>query len=373
MTTGGRAYSVSEERCPLDSRHGRVNLGRIRGIDPENLVYAGCDAGLAAFDPRTTVFFDLETTGLSGGSGAFAFLVGTAHIEGNELVLRQYFLEDPGAEADMLQEVYDYFREFSGMVTYNGKNFDLPILRNRILHRGVADGLEASYHLDLLYTARRYWRGWLPSCRLKEVETGILGFERRGDVEGWEIPPLYFEYLNTGSLEILDPVMLHNRLDVKSLVALTVRANDFIGESIGGGCSRPGDSYKVGLVMEYLDRPDEAVVQLEAAAPRLEGGHRYLALKRLSLILKKRRRWPEAVKIWHDMTGEYAGDPFAYIELAKFYEHRMKDPARALELAAEALANTASPAYAGGEPGRISVIAGIEERLRRLKRKVSAS
>ncbi len=230
MKKSRRARStVFEERCPLDSLHGHVRLEELLAINPRHLAAAGNDAALEAWRPEESVFFDLETTGLSGERGAMAFLAGTACVEKGDLVFRQFFMADPRDEAALLGEIHDHLRRFRGLVTYNGKSFDVPLLRARLAARGVADGFDAGYHLDLLCAARRLWRGGLPSCRLKAVEAGVLGISRTGDVDGWRIPGLYLEYLRLGSMKILEPVLFHNLMDVKSLAALTILAADHAG------------------------------------------------------------------------------------------------------------------------------------------------
>jgi hypothetical protein len=178
---------------------------------------------------------DLETTGLDGRWGALAFLVGTAFVDGTRLVVRQYLLEDPAAEAQMLREVRAHLDDYRGLVTYNGTTFDLPFLQARLDIHGLGEGFPPGHHLDLLKVARRRWRADLPSCRLRTVEEHLLGLGRLGDVEGRQIPGIYQRYLASGDRGLLRPILFHNHLDVKSMVALTILAAAPEAEYLVGG------------------------------------------------------------------------------------------------------------------------------------------
>jgi uncharacterized protein YprB with RNaseH-like and TPR domain len=360
-------YTVMEDRCPVDSYHGVILLENLLRLDAGHLALAGKDESLAAFRPEKTVFLDLETTGLSGGAGTYAFLIGSVHLDGDSLSLRQYFLNDLEAEAEMLLEVHSFLSGFDGLVTYNGKTFDLPLLNTRFILQGISEGHRAAYHLDLLHTARRLWSMDLASCQLREVEKSLLGLERTGDVGGWEIPSIYFDYLKSGRKELLRPILTHNALDVKSLVALTIKAGHLVGEGLKGEIDKPGEKYALGRLMDDMNRPEQAARHLEGAADSLRGSHRHLALKRLSLIQKRKGMWPEAETIWQKMSREFPMDPFAYIELAKLYEHRFRDLEKALDLVTAALERLSSmDGRRTGSPGITAGLRDLERRLCRL-------
>lgn len=288
-----KGHRLIEERLPLCREHGTVSLGRLLDVHPHRLATVGRDDALARFRPDGAVFFDLETTGLAGGD-SLAFLVGAASVEKDELVHRQWFLADPEGEADMLHEVFGFLREFDGLVTYNGKRFDLPFISQRFAVHEVADRFEASWHLDLLYPARRLWRGELPSCRLKEVERGVIGLSRFGDVDGLEIPGLYHDYLRSGDVSILEPVFFHNLLDVRSLVALTVLA----AAHEAAGAAAPAK-------VPVFRRP---AIRKGTPSPSETGRHRLQALRDLACLLERHGRPGDAERVRREIAAEFPGE-----------------------------------------------------------------
>ncbi len=191
--------------------------------DPLTLAHLG----LRGEPPRRwedIVFLDTETTGLSGGTGTYVFLLGTAWIDGGELVLRQHLLRRLGAEREFVEAIRRELDAFRACASYNGKAFDLPILRTRVVLALRADLSVDESHLDLLHPARRLWKDRFASTTLRQLEASVLE-EPRGndDVPGWEIPELYFRFLRVGDERILDPVLRHNARDVVSLVRIADR------------------------------------------------------------------------------------------------------------------------------------------------------
>lgn len=205
---------------------------RIEGPSPSAL-----PADLLAFFPRAAgafgpdsgpaveklLLFDLETTGLSGGAGTVAFLAACGGLravegEGWDLEIRQYLLLDYGGEGEFLDAVLGEFASEPVLVTYNGKSFDSQILRSRCVMNGVFP--PDPPHLDLVYPARRLWRRLLGSCSLVDVETGVLGLSREGDISGAEAPDAWFDFLRTGVSERLEGVADHNARDIAGLAGL---------------------------------------------------------------------------------------------------------------------------------------------------------
>jgi uncharacterized protein YprB with RNaseH-like and TPR domain len=168
------------------------------------------------FGHRRMLFLDLETCGLSG---APVFLAGLCIIGDRNLVLRQLFARDYSEERALLHELNRLAREFDFLVTFNGKTFDVPFLRDRAVHHRVPFEMTLP-HLDLLWLARRRWKGTLPDCRLKTLEWHVLRRRRAGDVSGAEIPGLYHDYVRRGEPHRLLPVFHHNLLDVVAMAEL---------------------------------------------------------------------------------------------------------------------------------------------------------
>jgi len=204
--------------------------------DPDPLTLA--HLGLRGEPPRRwedIVFLDTETTGLSGGTGTYVFLLGTAWIEDGELVLRQHLLRDLAGEHAFVRAIHAELDRFRACASYNGKAFDLPILRTRVVlaMRGEL-GVDES-HLDLLHPARRLWKDRFGSTTLRQLEASVLD-EPRGndDVAGALIPERYFHWLRTGDDRIIEPVLRHNSRDVISLVRIADRVARAVIDARGG-------------------------------------------------------------------------------------------------------------------------------------------
>lgn len=165
-------------------------------------------------------FLDTETTGLAGGTGTVVFMLGLARIEGRQLVLNQYLATNYAAEKPMLIEAFRWLHRESGLVTYNGKCFDLPLLQTRARMHGLANPLKDRAHLDLLYPVRRaYGNNW-PDCRLQTAERKLLGMVRQGDMPGSEAPAAWQDLMKRGDIRRLDGILVHNRRDLISLCEL---------------------------------------------------------------------------------------------------------------------------------------------------------
>jgi len=166
------------------------------------------------------LFFDLETTGLAGGAGTFAFLIGFAFFREERLHVLQYFLPDYGREYYLFRELADFFSGFDYLISFNGKSYDFPLLKSRFILNRMPFGLENCLHIDLLHPVRRLWKDSFPSCDLGTIERELLGRERQGDIPGALIPHAYFKFLQTGVIHDMKRVIEHNALDLISLAEL---------------------------------------------------------------------------------------------------------------------------------------------------------
>ncbi len=274
-----------------------------------------------AGDPARLLFFDTETTGLSGGAGSVIFLMGTAWCEEEDLVLEQLFLLDFPGEPDFLEAVKERFSRHEVFISYNGKTFDSRMLATRFIMNRIK--FRMGPQIDLLHHARRLWRPITGDCALKTVERRILGVTREGDVAGEEIPMIYFSFLRTGVPGPLLPVVFsHNVTDVTSLA----RMWEVLGGLFDGRLdAAPVDERALGSFL--LGRKDESglAVLLEAFGC----GKRDAGIP-LSLAYKRRGEWEKAVEIWRTMLEE-GKSLFAAVELAKYHEHKRRDPRSALK------------------------------------------
>ena len=242
----------------LDSQHGKYSLQQMLAIDaarvtrtagarrprsfrrggstsaevgaPESARSSGDGQESAPPDVRRMVFWDTETTGL-GGPGTYVFLVGLGYFEDDAFVVRQHFIRSPDEEPAMLQEIATALPQWPTMTTFNGASFDLPLLRSRLRSHGIAMDLQDVLHCDLLYGARRLWRGQLPNCRLQTLERHILDLARQDDVPSSQVPGLYRDYLEHGDLGSLDGVFYHNVLDIISLAGLMTAMHEHVQEA----------------------------------------------------------------------------------------------------------------------------------------------
>lgn len=216
-----RRFSVSEQRFELSA----LGLEIVGRTEPDPLTLA--HLGLRGEPPRRwedIVFLDTETTGLSGGTGTYVFLLGTARIVEGELVLRQHLLERLGGEAEFVAAIHRELDAFRACASYNGKAFDLPILRTRVVLALRGELAVDESHLDLLHPARRLWRDRFGSTTLRQLEASVLD-EPRGsdDIAGSLIPDRFFHWLRIRDDRIIAPVLRHNARDVISLVRITDR------------------------------------------------------------------------------------------------------------------------------------------------------
>ena len=318
---------------PLGSPHGAVPLEHP-------------DAGGEALAPwggaRNQTFLDLETTGLAGGTGTYAFLAGVGRVEGTCFVVRQLFLLSPAAEEAWFRALEERVGE-GCFVTYNGRAFDLPLLRTRAVMTGRPP-LRECRHLDLLPLARRLWREDLPGCALGEVERGVVGFRRPGeDVPGALIPELYATFLRTGDAAPLRGVFLHNRWDILSLAA----AQECAARVVSGSGGSPGERVRAGALWAQQGRGDRAELFWRSVwrseAPEEDGAGRSRRWMReaaflLGMSAKRQARWEEAASCFQE-AARGGGRLFeALTELAKVAEHHLRDEDRALEATERGLA-----------------------------------
>ncbi|HHW13339.1 MAG TPA: hypothetical protein GXX28_00200, partial [Firmicutes bacterium] len=368
-------------RYPLAHRRGCHTLAEALALPPE-IGGRLARPRLPEVDWRQAAFLDTETTGLAGGTGTFAFLVGVGHFVGGEFALHQFFLRDYAGEPALLWALGQLLVEFPVLVTFNGRRFDWPLLEARFTVARLRAVLPRPVHLDLLYPAWALWKRRLGSCRLCRLEEAVLGAEREADVPGWLIPQLYFTYLRSGDAGPLAPVLHHNLLDILSLVSLTAAVGDRLtaprkpgtaGDD-GGPQTVPGEDLLA--VGRFYEREGEAETALQyylavglgegAAAAGAGRSVRREALAYLGALAKREGRWALAEEAWGRLAEEFHSAE-ALIELAKLYEHRYDDPERAREATDRAaeLVRLRRQLLCRPEAGLLSELARRRERLSR--------
>jgi uncharacterized protein YprB with RNaseH-like and TPR domain len=329
-TASGRHW-VMEKSWPAHARHGTVDIGGLSELPDDTLATLTSEAGFV-HGPLRWAFLDTETTGLAGGTGTAAFLVGVGAITPDGFLLKQFFMRDHGEEASLLEGVSEFLAGFDVLVTYNGKAFDQPLLENRYRLARMDEPFPRLQHLDLLFSARRLWRLALERCRLQDLEKRILGVERQGDPGGDLIPNLYFSYLRDQQSARLEPVFEHNAIDIVSLACLTAIVPLAFREPFA--VARAAEMVGLGKWLRSQGRLEEALRLLRAALSRpLDDSLVWLALWEAGEIERKLGRVDGAVAAWAELST--VGNPYrarALERLAIHYEHKEKNPAMALEM-----------------------------------------
>jgi uncharacterized protein len=375
-TLGGEwrgACFVVERRVDGAARYGRTLVG-----DLSARVNAAAEAAplIAPGAPPCLplLFFDLETTGLSGGAGTHAFLVGCGWFdEAGGFVTRQFLLTRFADERPLLAALTAELMWAGALVTFNGKSFDAPLIETRYLfHRLDWIGAQLP-HVDVLHPARRFWgsgpaRPGESSCSLGALERQILGAGRTGDVSGFEIPARYFQFVRSGDARPLAAVLEHNRLDLLSLAGLTARLLDVVRTgpgaaqdarealALGGIYTRAGDGPRALTAFERAVEMDVSV----------RGDVRVDSLRALAVALRRARRFEDAAACWRRLLAERSCPPACAREaseaLAIHHEHRVRDLAAAKTFALQSLEHASQAAWHKAVQHRV---ARIERRMER--------
>jgi len=366
-TAEGNCY-VLDKVYPLTYQHGQDILQDLLALSPSQATVFTGDPRLETLNFRDFLFIDTETTGLAG-AGTLAFMVGAAFFErgvaGDVFVVRQYFLRDHGDEPAMLLLLDELLAEKTGLITFNGRSFDLPLLDNRFLMNRMLTDIRDKPHIDLLPPSRRLWRQRLGSCALGSLEETLLGLHRtHEDVPGFLIPSLYNAYLRHGDATELSRVFYHNQIDMVSMVTLASRVmRQFVHATAS---DHPIDLYSLGKWQAALGDTETAENTLKQAVQGdlpLETYHK--ALAELGVLLKRQDRRTEAVPYWQQIAATSFDNIDAHIELAKYYEWHEPDLATAIIWTKQAVALCQS-----WSPSRANLTkAELEHRLARLQRK----
>ncbi len=358
---------IAEQIYQPDYRHGNVPI--VCSLPLSLISQWADDARLAEMPLSKFAFLDTETSGLSGGTGTYAFMVGIARFVDDQLLLQQFFMRDPAEEPAMLEAIARFLAPAQALVTFNGKAFDAPLLTTRYRLHQIPVPYEGYSHLDLLPLARRLWRDRLESRALKYLEQHVLGLTRSSEeVPGYEIPWLYFDYLRTGDARPLAGVFYHNAMDVVAMAALLTHVNAMLQNPYEGSVEHGLDFIALGKLFEDLGHWEEAARLFERGLELdLTEADFGLAVKRLSILQKRRGDFEEAIRLWE--TAAANGHIYAHIEMAKYYEHKCRDVKNALKWTRSAqkhVEHADLPAYM-----RKHWLQEIAHRLARLERKDS--
>ncbi len=323
ITRENGQYFHRKIKFKSDYKHGLYQLKDITGFkqkDINNL--SGKNKGNVTVNFNNMLFIDTETTGLMGGTGTVAFLVGVGYFNDDNFIVEQYFMRDFDEETAMLNNLINNLQK-TVLLSFNGKCFDLPLLKTRLILNKLP-AIKYDLHLDLLHLSRRIW-SYLESCCLNNLEENILQFERENDILGSEIPHIYFDYLENKDPVNLPPVFKHNMLDIISLVTLTTHLLK-VHNSPHRLQLSAAELFNLGKLLQKRKKLADSINILKKARKKANSSilKRKIDIK-LSWQYKRANKWSKAVTIWKDMLSRQSGGLFPYRELAKYYEHREKN------------------------------------------------
>ena len=332
-------YFVSERLYPIHKSHGSYEIARLAEM-PGSWLEKITKGEILPHDPERWVFLDTETTGLAGGTGTCAFLIGVGTIEPDGFRVRLFFMRDYDEEAAMLWGLSEFLRNYDVLVTYNGKSYDAPLVETRYRLRRLPNPLDRLQHLDLLHGARNLWKLRMESCRLVHLEREILGVERQGDLPGELIPYYYFEYLRTKQSFKLVPLFHHNVVDIVSLACLTGVVLPAFASPEDAALTHGQDLLGLARWLRRAGALETAVgIYQKAIDKGMMDNELFAALWETALIEKKRKEYSPMVEILSDLSQ--SPNPYqakACVELAKYHERVAKNLPVALEHACRARA-----------------------------------
>jgi len=390
---GGRVLLRTESVTLIDGdwamadswRLPAAHLHTLENRDVIRRMFPGVDE--LDIDPTRIAFIDTETTGLSGGTGTIAFLVGIGWLERDgetgrvaRFTLEQLLVEDFGHEAAMLERLAGHLERFDAVCTYNGRGFDVPLLRTRFAMNRMSRNILRMPNLDLLPFARRLWRSDLGNARLKTIESSVLGIDRVGDVDGSLIPEVWHQFARTGQPGLIPVVMTHNAQDIASLVSILAREMAMVASPRDGAIvTRPGECLGLARWCESRREYSMAAQLCERALGLMhDPGSDVRLLMRLARLHRRIGQDDRAEEIWRELERRPLSVGFcAWLDHARYLEHHRKDLAAARLLVHRCMSQAEMEndlhrysGHSGGVPVSVEEMAGLRRRLARLDRRV---
>jgi len=364
METPEGKFFCSQSGINASDFHGHKQIGDLAHVSMEAAAFLS-GAEVKDLSIEDALFIDTETTGLSGGTGTFPFLIGLGWFENSGFVTCQLFSRDFSEEPAML----DYLKKIASvrqfLVSFNGKAYDLNLLATRFILNRLPDIFSGMPHIDLLHPSRKIYSQRLGNSKLATLEACLLGVKRENDVPGQEIPQRYFDWLRRRDGRLIEDIFRHNRIDIVSMASLLKHLTDLIESGHDNAYAHHADLLSVARL--HHDRGDLETAKrlLEPLSGSNQPGIAQNARGCLSLIHKKRNQWHEAVSIWNQMLTDDPIDVFAALEMAKWYEHHAREFDPAVQIVRRILENKAGQL---NETDRLA----MAHRLRRLLQKAGS-
>ncbi len=326
----GEPFTREDHDFPMASDFARGALSRLPEVRPQLAARLNLRPDEPGVDLSRAIFLDTETSGLAGGTGTFAFLIGAGWVEDGRFRIAQFLLRDPAGERAMLEAFAALAVRHLDLVTYNGKSFDMPLLETRFALNGLSAPLGEARHLDLLHPARRLFHPVHGSAKLGVLERVALGVERDDDIAGALIPQVFFDFLRGGADRRMESVLSHNRYDLRTLAALTVHAAERLDDDWDD--DDPAAIHGVGDHRWRRNEPERAIPLIERAlAAGLGGTLRDRSLLQLGEHAKRGGDWDAARVLWRRVSDDDTPERLeALVWFAKHEEHQRKDFDQAL-------------------------------------------
>jgi hypothetical protein len=336
-THAGKHFET-EKLYERHRRYGNVYISDLQDL-PRNLLEALSAGAISDCPVDRWAFLDTETTGLMGGSGTYAFLIGVGSVDASGFRVRQFFMRDFGEEKSQLAALTEYLSRFDVLITYNGKTYDQPLLETRYRMVGARPPFGRMEHLDLLFGTRRIWKLRLENCRLVHLEEKILGIERQGDLPGEMIPHFYFDFVRTRRALSLVPIFHHNVMDIVTLACLTALVPRIFQDPASVEMRHGADLLGLSRWLASEGREEESLALMRRAVRiGLPDVLLFRTLFDIALAEKRRGSLPAAIEILSELAScRNAFRVKAFEELAKYYERSEKNAALALEMTRSAL------------------------------------
>lgn len=336
-TPCGEGFQV-REHFPSDYRCGEITLTETLGIPTYPAHLLSRDERLKGLDLKKTLFLDTETTGLTGGTGTFVFMVGLGFFHEEGLVVHQFFMRDYSEERACLSLLNQVLDSFEFLVTFNGRHYDIPLLETRFILSRMSSKIREMPNFDLLFPSRKIWKGAYENCRLVTLESRVLGMGREDDIPSEWIPQLYFEYVQTGDARRIHRVFYHNRMDILSMVALMGRIHLVYHDPQAARPRKGIEHFSLGRLFWDHGLHEKAIPCFEIALKRCDDDLAWEVMRWLSLAFKKTGQSERARSLWEEMaTWPYLKGAFPFIELAKYHEHRLRDVEKAVAYVEKAI------------------------------------
>ncbi|OPY84206.1 MAG: hypothetical protein A4E71_02718 [Smithella sp. PtaU1.Bin162] len=330
-------FFLAGEEVRGSHRHGYRNISEAFGFNMTAASLLANDPIIGGFSSADALFLDTETTGLAGGTGTMAFLIGVGWFEGGHFCVRQILARDFGEEKAALSYLAEIVGRKKFLITFNGKAFDINLLATRFIMNRLRSVIAELPHLDLLHPSRRILGHRLENSRLVTLEEQILGVEREGDIPGWEIPQRYFDWLRRRDGRLLAAIFEHNRLDVISMAGLTAHLTEIITAEVMAQNIHADDYLAAARLLLNRRNPERTEKILNVFRDQNCADFSAASKKKLAQLYKKTGKLEAAVKIWQEMAGCEPLDFYAVSELAKWLEHQACDYEQAKMLVEESL------------------------------------